>query len=114
MSVVSGEQIPYTEEVWNVIEAELKTGFKDVYRIEFNYSAEANATVIVVSYHINDAPMVDVITLSGIGASAVVLRLCEKFNVPTHSLNGLEFHLKPDEIPNFTVKQYPYVCEERK
>lgn len=108
MSVVTANQIPYMEEVWNVIEAELKTVYKAVYRVDFNYSAFTGTAILVISHRIAEEPNSDVIALDKSETTKMVMRLCEKFNIPKYSLNGLEFCLKPDEVPNFTVKLYPY------
>lgn len=109
MAVLSVNLIPLEIDVWNVLENELKTGLKDILSVTFQYSAHEKRTDIEIIYLLQGDKCKKDLYLPN---DDLVIRLCNTFNIPTSHLNYLQFGLIPGEVPNFTVKLWPFVSDE--
>lgn len=104
--------IPLEVDVWEEIERVIKTGFTDVYRVEFRYSVDVKVAVIVISCRKNGKPYSEVFTLDDSNSETLVTNLCKRFNIQWVNLKCLDFTLKPGVLPIFTVMLYPFVNDE--
>lgn len=105
-------KIPLEVDVWKEIEGYLKTGFKDILRLRYDYSADKQSTTIHISHPKDDKIVKEKIELGAAESDELVMLLCKRFNIPSHNLYGLFFTLNATEVPTFSIRLWPYVDDE--
>lgn len=104
-------QLPLEVDVWNEIEADLKTGLKDVLYLRFNHTVDLGCGRVVIKHSENNEVVSKRFEIDNVVSERLVFRLAKRFNFSWHQIYSLTIKLEPGEIPIFNASFYPYVNE---
>ncbi|GLY12223.1 hypothetical protein [Pseudobacillus badius] len=101
-----------SRDVWEELEKNLGTGFKNIVHVDFHFWVETHKAHIKISFPKNDEIATEEKELVFPESDNLVEKLCERFNIPFSSIYRLRFDLSPKEFPVFHTEFYPYVKDK--
>lgn len=110
--MINENNVALEVDVWDFLEEKLRTGIKDVVHLNFSYHSKMGSARVSISHPVNSGIKKSVIELDREKSDELVMKLCERFNISTSNISGLQFELRPCEVPSIWASFVPYVEDE--